>query len=125
MAMMAIIMGIGVGYLQNIGTGSRHDQARAILRETVYACKQSSNGGTRAILDLRARPRRRGPRRAGPAVAQPVLTHNFETLDGLSDDYPLEEQGEIEFVDGGHTGRRCALRARRGPGVRPRSRPSR
>jgi len=103
MAVMGILMGIGIGYLQNIGAASRVDQARAILRETVYACKQSSNGGTRAILDLHYRVRD-DALVVGAAVARPVLTHNFEALDSTSNDYPVSVEGNVELERGGHLG---------------------
>jgi len=106
MAVMGILMGIGIGYLQNIGTASRVDQSRAILRETLYACKQSSNGGTRAIFELRERPRD-GELVVGASVARNVMTHNFEEVDTPSQDYPVEVQGTVEIVPGGHIGR-CA-----------------
>ncbi len=105
MAVMGILMGIGIGYLQNIGEASRVDQARSILRETVYACKQSSNGGTRAILDLRYQERDGAQVLVvGAAVARPVLTHNFEILDSTSHDYPLSVEGNVEIVRSGHMG---------------------
>ena len=103
MAVMGVLMGIGIGYLQNIGAASRVDQARGILRETVYACKQSSNGGTRAILDLHYRERD-DALVVGAAVARPVLTHNFETLDSTSNDYPVRVEGNVEIVKGGYFG---------------------
>lgn len=103
MAVMGVLMGIGIGYLQNIGAASRVDQARAILRETVYACKQSSNGGTRAILDLHYRTRD-DALVVGAAVARPVLTHNFEALDSTSSDYPVSVEGNVELLPQGHLG---------------------
>jgi prepilin-type N-terminal cleavage/methylation domain-containing protein len=103
MAVMGVLMGIGIGFLQNIGAASRVDQARGILRETVYACKQSSNGGTRAILDIHYRERD-DALVVGAAVARPVLTHNFETLDSTSNDYPVRVEGNVEIVKGGYFG---------------------
>ena len=103
MAVMGILMGIGIGYLQNIGAASRVDQARAILRETVYAFKQSSNGGTRAILDLHYRERD-DALVVGAAVARALLTANFEALDSTSNDYPLDVQGNVELEPKGHLG---------------------
>lgn len=104
MAVMGVLMGIGIGYLQNIGSASRVDQSRAILRETLYACKQSSNGGTRAIFELRER-KRDGELVVGASVARPVLTHNFEELESPSLDYPLRLEGTVESVPVGHIGR--------------------
>ena len=72
----------------------------------MYACKQSSNGGTRAILDIHARTGEGAEALVvGAAVARPVLTHNFENVEGVSHDYPLEVDGKVEIVEGGHTGR--------------------
>jgi prepilin-type N-terminal cleavage/methylation domain-containing protein len=106
MSIFAILMGLGVGYLQNIGRTSRVVQARAILRETAYACKQSSNGGTRAILDLREKPRGSGTVLVtGAAIAAPVLTHNFETLDFVGGDFPSKVNGRVECVEDGYVGR--------------------
>lgn len=103
MAVMGILMGLGIGYLQNIGAASRTDQARSILRETVYACKQSSNGGTRAILDLHYRERD-DALVVGAAVARPVLTANFEALDSTSNDYPVQVEGNVDLEPKGHLG---------------------
>lgn len=104
MSMMAILMGIGVGYIANVGRGTEATQSRALLRETAFACLQSSNGGTRAILDLRERPEDK-LLLVGAAIADPVLTHNFETLDGVSRGYPLQVIGNVESVPDGYTGR--------------------
>ncbi len=106
MAVMGILMGVGVGYLQSMGQGSRSDQSRAILRETLYACKQSSTGGQIAIFGLREPDLDvGGPLIASTAVARPVLTANFETIDTVSSDYPVEVEGKVEIVPGGHTGK--------------------
>lgn len=114
MAVMGILMGIGIGYLQNIGAGSRVDQARAILRETVYACKQSSNGGARAILDLREQSDdASGALVVSAAVARPVLTHNFEMLDSTSRGYTVDIDGEVEIDANGYMGN-CARFGARG-----------
>ena len=40
----------------------------------------------------------------GAAEARPVLTHNFETLDSVSRDYPLTIGGRVEVVRDGYTG---------------------
>ncbi|MFV1958952.1 MAG: prepilin-type N-terminal cleavage/methylation domain-containing protein [Planctomycetota bacterium] len=105
MAMMGILMGIGIGYLTNIGKGSRTTQARAILKETAFRCRQSSNGGVRAILQLRAKASDPDALVVDAAVAESVLTHNFETLDFVSEDYPLEVEGKVESVADGYVGR--------------------
>lgn len=108
MGLMAILLGIGAGFLQNLGTSSRTEQARSIIRETIYACKQSSNGGTKAIFDLREDPRHDDGRLlVGAAVARPVLTHNFESLDSTSSGYVLDVEGEVEEETDGYLGR-CA-----------------
>ncbi|MHC5011244.1 MAG: prepilin-type N-terminal cleavage/methylation domain-containing protein, partial [Planctomycetota bacterium] len=107
MAVMAVLMGLGVGYLQSIGRTSRVAQARAILRETAYACKQASNGGARAIFDLRMVDRPDGGQvlTVGAAVSQPVLTHHFESLETASLDYPLSIEGTVESEPAGYIGR--------------------
>ncbi len=104
MAVMGVMMGIGLGVLTNVGQGSKTQQAQAIIRETAFACMQSSNGGTRAILDLRERERDRALV-IGAAISDPVLTHNFETLDFVSRDYPIDIEGKVETVADGYTGR--------------------
>jgi prepilin-type N-terminal cleavage/methylation domain-containing protein len=103
MALMGVLMGIGVGYLTNVKSASRGVQARAVLRETAFACKQSSNGGTRAIFDLRMRDRDNSLI-VGAAIAKPVLTHNFESIDFVSQDYPLSVEGNVEVKPNGYTG---------------------
>ena len=111
MALMGILMGVGLGVLTNVGQGSKTQQAQAILRETAFACMQSSNGGTRAILDLREREAD-GTLVIGAAISDPVLTHNFESLDFVSRDYPIDIDGKVESVAEGYTGR--AARFERG-----------
>ncbi len=103
MAIMGMIMGIGVGFLTNTGHASRAAQSLAILRETAYACIQSSNGGVRAIWNLRTRSRD-GSLVIGAAVNAPVLTDNFERLDGASGDYPVRSSTGVEIVPDGYTG---------------------
>jgi len=103
MAMMGLLMGIGVGYLTNIKRAAGAAQSLAILRETATQCKQSSNGGTRAIFDLQLDPDT-DRLFVGAAEAKPVLTHNFETLDSVSRDYPVEIGGRVEVVSDGYTG---------------------
>lgn len=102
MAVMGVMMGIGLGVLTNVGQGSKTQQAQSIIRETAFACMQSSNGGTRAILDLRPGD---GALLIGAAISDPVLTHNFETLDFVSRDYPIDIEGNVEAVPDGYTGR--------------------
>jgi hypothetical protein len=113
MAIMAVLMGLGVGWLQNIGRAGLAQQARSILRETAFACKQSSNGETQATFELRWKQRPDGPVLVvGATTASPVLTHHFERIDAVSMDYPLRIHGDVEAVDEGYVGR--AARYRRG-----------
>lgn len=103
MALLAILMGIGVGYLSNIKAGAGAAQSLAVLRETAAACKTSSNGGTRAIFDLQRDPND-DALYVGAAIARPVLTHNFERLDVVSRDYPVDIKGRVEVTPAGYTG---------------------
>jgi prepilin-type N-terminal cleavage/methylation domain-containing protein len=103
MAMLAVLMGLGVGYLTNIQGAAGAAQSLGILRETAAACKQSSNGGTRAVFDLTEDPFDQ-TLYVGASVAQAVLTHNFETTTLVSRDYPVEVKGKVEIVPDGYTG---------------------
>jgi prepilin-type N-terminal cleavage/methylation domain-containing protein len=105
MGIMAVLAGLGVGFLKAVGRTSRIVQAREILRETAFACKHSSNGGTRAIFDLHERVRDgKKVLVVGAATARTVLTHQFETLDAASNDYPLKPVGKVEIVSHGYVG---------------------
>jgi hypothetical protein len=111
MAIFAVLMGLGAGWIQNVGRTSRAAEARTAIRDTAYACQQSSNGGTRAILELRTSPRADGGERlvVGASIARPVLTHHFEALERPSGDEPAKVEGHVEHVADGYVGRAARL----------------
>jgi hypothetical protein len=107
MGAMAMLMGLAVGFLTNIGTATYLAQAKAILSETAYRCLNASSGGRRAILTLRMAEDRDGipVMRVGAAVSRPVLTHQFETLDFASEARRPDLNGKVEILPGGgHAG---------------------
>jgi prepilin-type N-terminal cleavage/methylation domain-containing protein len=107
MALMAILAALGIGLIQNLGSSSRLSQARAIVLETLFACKGSSNGGTHATFVLREADVDGVPTMVVEALAaRPVLTADFETLDFVSQSYPVHPSGGVKIdPDQGYVGR--------------------
>jgi hypothetical protein len=110
MGAMAMLMGLAVGYLGNVGQATLLAQARAILSETAYRCVNGSTGGRRAILTLRRGTDEDGDPvlRIGAALARPILTHQFETLDFASGARQPSVNGKVEVVPGGGRVGHCA-----------------
>ena len=50
---LAVLMGLAVGYISNIGKSTYIAQAKGMLQETAYQCKEASTGGRRATFSLR------------------------------------------------------------------------
>jgi prepilin-type N-terminal cleavage/methylation domain-containing protein len=117
MAMMAVLAGLGIGFMQNMGQGTRLLQARAMVLESAQACKGSSNGRTRATFSLRQGVNEdQMPRIFVEALAaRSVLTADFETADYVSLGFPVRPHGGAQVdpdASQGFNGR--ALRLQRG-----------
>src|SRR5205085_2681671 len=56
MGVLAMLMGLTIGWLGNIGRSARSAQAAAILTESAFRCQNASAGGRRSTLELRMRP---------------------------------------------------------------------
>lgn len=95
MGVMAMLMGLAIGFLQNVGSATVLAQARSVLQESATKCVISSSGGVRTILTLRE-DEETGNVRIGAAIARPVLTHQFEALDFASDLRRVQVNGSVE-----------------------------
>ena len=80
MGVLAVMMGLGIGYLMNVGRSAQSMQAAAALVSAGSRCQNLSAGGKRATLQLRSRAGADGEERLElfTAVERPILTANFE-----------------------------------------------
>lgn len=78
MGLMAVLLGLGVGFIFGVGKKALAMQAASILSEAGSRCQNMSAGGRRATLDVR-RVQKDGVERivVMTAVAKTVLTANF------------------------------------------------
>ncbi len=99
MGAMAVLLGLAVGYIGNIGKSTFVAQAKAMLSETAHACTSASVGGRRAVLTLREVDTEDGDTvlMIGASIARPVLTHQFETLDFASEARAPAISGKVEL----------------------------
>src|SRR5262245_56472009 len=89
MAVAAVLLGLGIGFLVNIGRASLAQQAAAICAESGQRCLNASAGGKRSILEFTRVDTEQGKRiEVRTAVERPVLTANFEST---SPDTPLPD----------------------------------
>ncbi|MCC7138272.1 MAG: prepilin-type N-terminal cleavage/methylation domain-containing protein [Planctomycetes bacterium] len=82
MAVAAVLLGLGIGFLANVGRASLATQASSMLAEAGQRCLNQSAGGKRAILEVRAvaPPGENERIEVRTAVQRTVLTANFEAL---------------------------------------------
>lgn len=104
MGAMAVLMGLAVGYLTNIGKGSQMAQARRLIVETARRCVNASMGNQRAFFVLRqATPD--SDMRLEAGIARTALTHQFEDLTFASGARTPFVEGSVKLAKGeGHTG---------------------
>lgn len=78
MSLMAVLLGLGIGFIFGVGKKALAMQAASILSEAGSRCQNMSAGGRRATLDVR-RVNRDGDERivVTTAVLRTVLTANF------------------------------------------------
>lgn len=106
MGVMAVLGGLAIGFLTNVGKGSQMAQARRLVVETARRCVNASMGNQRAFFTLRYDGDGPEPNvilEAG--IAKTVLTHQFEELTFASGARSPKVEGNVErAVGGGHTG---------------------
>ncbi|MDA1194621.1 MAG: hypothetical protein O2894_05495 [Planctomycetota bacterium] len=110
MGAMAVLMGLAVGYIGNLGKATYIAQAKAMMAETAHACLSASVGGRRATLLMRSGQDEEGfpVLTIGASIARPVITHQFESLDFASEARRPDLQGRVELERvAGHVGN-CA-----------------
>jgi prepilin-type N-terminal cleavage/methylation domain-containing protein len=80
MALVAMLLGLTIGWLGNIGRTARSAQAASIVTETAFRCQNMSAGGRRATMELRVAKDADGNERlvCRAAAQRPILTANFE-----------------------------------------------
>jgi hypothetical protein len=126
MGLLAVLVGLGVGFIGNVGRSARTAQAAAILVEAGARCQNLSAGTRRATLEVRKEPRPQGGERVMvvTGVQRPVLTANFEAArKGQPESEWLisagggpdvaKPSGDVRVSDDGHAGR-AALFTRSG-----------
>jgi hypothetical protein len=117
MSLMAVLVGIGVGFIGNIGRAGRTAQAAAILAEAGAVCQNRSAGTRRATLEVREEVRD-GVERVVvvTGVQRPVLTANFEAgrkgqpetewlISAGGGPDVARPNGDVKITDEGHSGR--------------------
>ena len=99
MGAMAVLLGLAVGYIGNLGRSTFVQQAKAMLQETAHACLSASMGGRRAVMMLREDEDEDGNPflMLGASIARPVITHQFETLDFASEARSPQVNGGVEL----------------------------
>lgn len=79
MAIAAVLLGLGIGFLTNVGRAGLAQQAAEVVAESGRRCLNMSAGGRRATLELRRVDVEGEPRlEVQTAVQRTVLTSNFE-----------------------------------------------
>lgn len=94
MGIMAILLGLGVGFLTGVGKSARSFQAASIVGESGLRCQNMSAGGRRATLDIRKVKDAEGNERLTltTAVQRGVLSAAFEAA-------PADRPGQEWFVN--------------------------
>jgi hypothetical protein len=116
MGMIAVMMGITVGYLQGGGRSNAITIAKTQVRDACYRAKSRSQGGRLSTLVFRRGTDENGRDvdQLSIQVAETVLSHAFETLQGASRNLPME--GVVKLDPAGRTG--AAARFGRGEFLR-------
>ncbi len=130
MALVAVLLGLGIGFIVNVGKAAQSQQAAAIVTEAAFRCQNMSAGAKRATLTLRQETTPEGLTRWAviTGVQRPILTANFEGArrrpDGSGDPETLwvanaggdvitaRTEGNVQLDDDGMAGRAVLL----GPG---------
>lgn len=88
MGLLAVLLGLGIGFIVNVGRQAQSEQAAATVVDAAFRCQNMSAGQKRATMEIR----KEGADEAWyvvTGVQRPVLTANFEaarkTTDGKSD----------------------------------------
>jgi hypothetical protein len=104
MGMIAVMMGITVGYLQGGGRSNAITIAKTQVRDACYRAKSRSQGGRLSTLVFRRGTDENGRDvdQLSIQVAETVLSHAFETLQGASRNLPME--GVVKLDRAGRTG---------------------
>ncbi len=93
MGIMAVLLGMGVGFITGVGKSARSFQAASIVGEGGLRCQNMSAGGRRATLDIRRQKDAEGTERlmVSTAVQRSVLSAAFEAA-------PPDRPGQEWFV---------------------------
>ena len=114
MGVLAMLMGLTVGYLKGAGRVSGLQLARNQILDAAHRAQAMSRGEKLTVVTLRETHdlERRG-HEIFTMIAESVLTHSFETLDGASRNLPIRSPGTVKIVPGGNPGS-CAQFGRGG-----------
>src|SRR5262245_28352444 len=81
MAVIAVLLGLGIGFLANVGRSALATQAASIVTESGQRCLNVSAGGNRSSLEIASVATPDGEERleVRTAAQRQVLTANFES----------------------------------------------
>jgi hypothetical protein len=114
MGVLAMLMGLTVGYLKSAGRVSGLQMARVQLLDAARRAQTMSRGDRLTVVTLReSGDLERRAYEIFTMVSEGVLTHAFETVDGASRSLPIRSPGTVKIVPGGNPGS-CAQFTRGG-----------
>jgi hypothetical protein len=121
MALIAMLVGLGVGFIANVGRSAQSAQAAAMVAEAGAICENRSAGTARATLEVRQETRDGVDRVVlVTGVQRAVLTANFEAARKNQPDTEwivsaggtldtAHATGDVRVVEDGHAGRAAAF----------------
>jgi hypothetical protein len=121
MGLIATLVGLGVGFLANVGRSAQSAQAAAMVAEAGAICENRSAGTARATLEVRQETRDGVDRVVlVTGVQRAVLTANFEAARKGQPDTEwivsaggtldvAQANGDVRVVEDGHAGRAAAF----------------
>lgn len=116
MGILAMLMGLTVGYLRSAGRVNALGMARTQLLDAAYRAQGMSAGERIAMLTFRAGvdDNGRDTLEVITSVAETMVTHAFETLDGASGNLPNKVVGALKLAPFGGQPGSCAVFGRGG-----------
>jgi type II secretory pathway pseudopilin PulG len=115
MGVLAMLMGLTVGYIKGAGRVNALQMARTQLLDAARRAQGNSRGEKISMFTFRLAERENSQRihEVFTALADVVLTHAFETIDGASRNLPLKTSGDVRIEPDGRPGS-CARFGRGG-----------
>ncbi len=110
MGILAMLMGLTVGYIRSAGRVNALGMARSQILDAAYRAQGMSAGEKIGMLTFRPGTDENGRETLEvlTSVAETLVTHAFETLDGASLNLPLKVLGPLQRVESGGRPGACA-----------------